>query len=79
MNEREIEGAIRKVKSRIASQNRQIKRYRGAPAATAANEFLKNMEAKLKFLELDLEKQRADRKTYLKQTETPPVPHRTTG
>jgi len=47
MDERELQGLIVKVKARIASQKRQIKRYKGSPAVAAAEQFLKNLEAKL--------------------------------
>ena len=53
-NVRELLGRIEKVKSRIASQKRQIKRWKGNPAATTAEQFLAHLEAKRRYLEADL-------------------------
>ena len=60
-NERELLGRIEKVKSRIASQKRQIKRWKGSPAIATAEEFLVHLEAKLRYLEADLATLRAPR------------------
>ena len=56
--ERELLGRIDKVKSRIASQKRQIKRWKGNPDAATAEQFLTHLEAKLRYLEYDLAKLR---------------------
>jgi hypothetical protein len=53
-NERELLGRIEKVKSRIASQKRQIKRWKGNPATATAEQFLVHLEAKHRYLEADL-------------------------
>ena len=53
-NEREILGRIEKVKSRIASQRREIMRWKGSPATATAEQFLVHLEAKLRYLETDL-------------------------
>jgi hypothetical protein len=53
-DERELLGRIEKVKSRIASQKRQIKRWKGNPSAATAEQFLGHLEAKLRCLEIDL-------------------------
>jgi len=61
MDERALLGAIEKVKSRLASQKREIKRWKGDEAAAAGEQFLAHLEAKLQYLEADLEGLRAAR------------------
>ena len=58
MNERELRGRIEKVKSRVATQKRQIKRWKGDPATASAEQFLIHLEAKLRYLEAGLAKLR---------------------
>jgi hypothetical protein len=62
MDERELAGWIEKIKSRITSQKRQIKRCKGTEAAITAEQFLAHLEAKLRYLEADLAKFKSERR-----------------
>ena len=57
-DELELLGRIEKVKSRIASQKRQIKRWKRNPAAAAAEQYLVQLEEKLRNLEAVLATER---------------------